>query len=62
MFVPKAGVIDLEMTVEEGAKLIVSIGMVVPDYMGEDDVSEIMAKIPSPADSAPASDDQPSSA
>lgn len=62
MFVPKAEVIDLEMTVEEGAKLIVSIGMVVPDYMGEDDVSEIMAKIPSPADSAPASDDQPSSA
>lgn len=33
MFVPEKEVIRLDMTVEEGAKLIVSVGMVVPDYV-----------------------------
>ncbi len=49
MFVPKSEVIDLEMTVEDGAKMIVSAGMVVPDYMSEGEVVEdIVAKIPAP--------------
>lgn len=33
MFVPREEVIDLDMTVEDGAKLIVSVGMVVPEHM-----------------------------
>lgn len=32
MFVPKAEVIELDMSVEEGAKMIVSVGMVVPEH------------------------------
>lgn len=50
MFVPQAEVIDLDMTVEEGAKMIVSVGMVVPDYMSEAEVEEVIAKIPTPDD------------
>ncbi len=49
MFAPKAELIDLDMTVEEGAKMIVSVGMVVPEYMTKDQVDEIIARIP-PAD------------
>ena len=56
MFVPKAEVIDLDMSVEEGAKLIVSIGMVVPEYMSEDEVGEIVGQIPSPTGDEPAPD------
>jgi len=48
MFVPKAEVIDLDMSVEEGAKMIVSVGMVVPEHLGEEKVEEIISKIPSP--------------
>lgn len=36
MFVPKTEVIDLDMTVEEGAKMIVSVGMVVPEQINKD--------------------------
>lgn len=32
MFVPKDKVIELDMTVEDGAKMIVSVGMVVPEH------------------------------
>jgi len=32
MFVQKDELIDLDMTVEDGAKMIVSVGMVVPEY------------------------------
>jgi len=46
MFVPKAEVIDLEMSVEEGAKMIVSIGMVVPEHTTAEQVEEIIEKIP----------------
>ena len=49
MFVAKSEVINLDMSVEEGAKLIVSVGMVVPEHMTEDEVGEIVAQIPSPA-------------
>lgn len=49
MFVPKAEVIDLEMTVEEGAKMIVSVGMVVPEHTTNDMMKEIVDKIPSNA-------------
>lgn len=46
MFVPKAEVIDLDMSVEEGAKMIVSVGMVVPEYITAEGVEDIVAKIP----------------
>jgi uncharacterized membrane protein len=46
MFVPKAEVIDLDMTVEDGAKMIVSVGMVVPDHLSEEQVVDIIDKIP----------------
>lgn len=36
MFAPEKEVIRLDMTVEEGAKLIVSVGMVVPEYVNPD--------------------------
>ncbi len=32
LFVPKRDVIELKMTVEEGAKLVISAGLVSPDY------------------------------
>ncbi len=32
LFVPKQDVIDLEMSVEEGAKLVISAGLVAPEY------------------------------
>ncbi|MTI45739.1 putative membrane protein [Roseibium hamelinense] len=32
LFVPKADIIELEMTVEEAAKLVISAGLVNPDY------------------------------
>jgi len=46
MFVPKAEVIDLDMSVEEGAKMIVSVGMVVPEHTTPEQVEEILEKIP----------------
>jgi len=55
MFVPKAEVIDLDMTVEDGAKMIVSVGMVVPEHMTEDQVHDIIEQIPPPAPEAEAS-------
>jgi len=36
------------MSVEEGAKMIVSVGMVVPEHISADEVEEIVSKIPSP--------------
>lgn len=47
MFVPKAEVIDLDMTVEDGAKMIVSVGMVVPEHLTEEQVIGIIDNIPS---------------
>ncbi|MEO0981772.1 MAG: DUF502 domain-containing protein [Pseudomonadota bacterium] len=35
MYVDRSEIIELDMTVEEGAKMIVSAGLVVPDYAGE---------------------------
>ena len=35
MFVPKADVIELEMTVEEAAKLVISAGLVTPDDLAK---------------------------
>ncbi len=49
MFVPRNEVIDLDMTVEDGAKLIVSVGMVVPDYMTQAQMDAVLAKVPPPA-------------
>ena len=46
MFAPKAELIDLGMSVEEGAKMIVSVGMVVPDYVTNEQVEDIISKIP----------------
>ena len=46
MFVPRAEVIDLDMTVEEGAKMIVSVGMVVPEHLSSEQLEEVVAKIP----------------
>ncbi|MEM6411906.1 MAG: DUF502 domain-containing protein [Pseudomonadota bacterium] len=48
MFVPKDELIDLDMTVEEGAKMIVSVGMVVPDHVTPEQLEEALAKIPAP--------------
>ncbi|MEL6323301.1 MAG: DUF502 domain-containing protein [Pseudomonadota bacterium] len=46
MFVPRNEVIDLDMTVEDGAKMIVSVGMVVPEHMTKDQIDEVLSKIP----------------
>ena len=46
MFVPKAEVIDLDMSVEDGAKMIVSVGMVVPEHLSEEQVVGIIDQIP----------------
>ncbi|MEO9969986.1 MAG: DUF502 domain-containing protein [Hyphomonadaceae bacterium] len=46
MFVPKAEVIDLDMSVEDGAKMIVSVGMVVPEYLSDEQVAGIIDTIP----------------
>lgn len=35
LFVPKADVIKLDMSVEDGAKLVISAGLVVPDHQQE---------------------------
>ncbi|MEO1472699.1 MAG: DUF502 domain-containing protein [Pseudomonadota bacterium] len=48
MFVPKDEVIDLDMSVEEGAKMIVSVGMVVPDHVTPEQLDAALAKIPAP--------------
>ncbi|MEL7130382.1 MAG: DUF502 domain-containing protein [Pseudomonadota bacterium] len=48
MFVSKSEVIDLDMTVEEGAKMIVSVGMVVPEHMTDAELESALAKIPPP--------------
>lgn len=48
MFVPRSEVIALDMSVEEGAKMIVSVGMVVPEHVTEDQINEIIEKIPAP--------------
>ena len=50
MFIPKAEVIDLNMTVEEGAKMIVSVGMVVPEHLTEEQVQDVIAQIPAPSE------------
>lgn len=48
MFVPRVEVIDLDMTVEEGAKMIVSVGMVVPEHMTNEDLENVLNKVPRP--------------
>lgn len=50
MFVPKKEVIDLDMSVEEGAKMIVSVGMVVPEHLTTEEKQKIAKKMPRPAD------------
>lgn len=52
MFVPKAEVIDLDMSVEEGAKMIVSVGMVVPEQLSNEQIVDVIEKIPSSATNA----------
>lgn len=49
MFAPRDELIDLDMSVEEGAKMIVSVGMVVPDYLTSEDLENILTKAPSPS-------------
>ncbi len=44
MFVPRDEVIDLDMTVEDGAKMIVSVGMVVPDSIDTKKLEEGLQK------------------
>lgn len=44
MFVPEKELIRLDMTVEEGAKLIVSVGMVVPDYVPPESIQAAIAE------------------
>ena len=43
MFVPEKEVIRLDMTVEEGAKLIVSVGMVVPERVAPETLQAAIA-------------------
>ncbi len=45
MFVPKSEVIDLNMTIEDGAKMIVSVGMVVPNNLTPEQLDEIRKKV-----------------
>jgi len=40
MFVPNDEIIELDMSVEEGAKMIVSVGMVVPENVDKEKLAE----------------------
>lgn len=44
MFVPRGEVIDLDMSVEDGAKMIVSVGMVVPERTDKKKLQEGLEK------------------
>ncbi|XHC00809.1 DUF502 domain-containing protein [Nitratireductor sp. ac15] len=51
LFVPKKDVIELKMTVEEGAKLVISAGLVAPEYQAKTEAlaAEAKAKAAQPA-------------
>lgn len=51
LFVPKKDVIELKMTVEEGAKLVISAGLVAPEYEAKTEAlaAEAKAKSAQPA-------------
>ncbi|WP_292900160.1 DUF502 domain-containing protein [Nitratireductor sp.] len=51
LFVPKKDVIELKMTVEEGAKLVISAGLVAPEYQAKTETlaAEAKAKAAQPA-------------
>ena len=51
LFVPKKDVIELKMTVEEGAKLVISAGLVAPEYQAKTEAlaAEAKAKSAQPA-------------
>ena len=45
MYVREEECIEMEMTIEEGAKMILSAGLVVPDY-GEEDADQPSLPLP----------------
>jgi uncharacterized membrane protein len=47
MYVPKSEIIELEMSIEDGAKLIISAGLVAPEYAGNG-AAAALAGIPVP--------------
>lgn len=57
MYIPDSEVIHLKMTVEEGARMIISAGLVVPDEMPMEE--EERAKLTPPQDEAPADGTDP---
>lgn len=59
MYVPKSEVVELEMSIEEGAKLIISAGLVAPEYLGPDGKGAPLAGVPVPATLAAAAGAQP---
>jgi uncharacterized membrane protein len=59
MYVPKSEVIELEMSIEEGAKLIISAGLVAPEYLGPEGQGIPLAGVPVPATLAAAAGAQP---
>jgi uncharacterized membrane protein len=49
MYVPKSEIVELEMSIEEGAKLIISAGLVAPEYLPANGPAGPIAGVPIPA-------------
>jgi uncharacterized membrane protein len=48
MYVPRSEVVELEMSIEDGAKLIISAGLVAPEYAGPNGDIAALAGVPMP--------------
>src|SRR5262245_37614569 len=61
MYVPKSEVVELDMSIEEGAKLIISAGLVAPEYIPVDGQGSglAIAGVPVPTTLAAAAGAQP---
>ena len=49
LFVPRKDLIYMEMTVEEGVKLVISAGMIWPEALKKEDEKEESKKLPAPS-------------
>jgi len=54
LFVPRRDIIKLDMSVEDAAKLVISAGLVAPEYNGDASTGRIRHVAPERADDAPA--------
>ena len=59
MYVPKSEIVELEMSIEEGAKLIISAGLVAPEYIPANGQAAPIAGVPVPTTLAAAAGAQP---